>query len=89
MEYTNTVGFCTSRHEMGNKVGVEWKQWAHYQNASGVRAGCPDCHVPKEWTAKLWRKIQASSELYHHIIGTIDTREKFEAKRADRSVSRA
>jgi len=83
MEYTNTVEFCVSCHEMGNTVGVEWKQSAHFKNASGVRAGCPDCHVPKEWTAKLWRKIQATNELYHHFMGTIDTPEKFEANRAE------
>ena len=83
MEYTNTVEFCVSCHEMGDNVGAEWKLSAHYKNASGVRAGCPDCHVPKQWTAKLWRKIQASNELYHHFLGTIDTPEKFEAKRAE------
>ncbi|MEE8455570.1 MAG: NapC/NirT family cytochrome c [Limibaculum sp.] len=83
MEYTNTVEFCISCHEMEDNVGKEWKQSAHYKNASGVRAGCPDCHVPKDWTAKLWRKIQATNELYHHFMGTIDTPEKFEAKRAE------
>jgi nitrate/TMAO reductase-like tetraheme cytochrome c subunit len=83
MEYTNTVEFCVSCHEMGDNVGEEWKQSTHYKNASGVRAICSDCHVPKEWTAKLWRKIRASNELYHHFMGTIDTPEKFEAKRAE------
>ncbi|MDH5731555.1 MAG: NapC/NirT family cytochrome c, partial [Gammaproteobacteria bacterium] len=42
---------------------------------------CPDCHVPKEWTYKLMRKIQASNEVFHKILGSINTREKFEAKR--------
>jgi len=83
MEYTNTEEFCVSCHEMRDNVGVEWKQSAHYKNASGVRAICSDCHVPKGWTAKLFRKIQATNELYHHFMGTIDTREKFEAKRAE------
>jgi len=83
MEYTNTEGFCLSCHEMADNVGAEWKQSAHYRNASGVRAICSDCHVPKDWTAKLIRKIQATNELYHHFMGTIDTPEKFEAKRAE------
>jgi nitrate/TMAO reductase-like tetraheme cytochrome c subunit len=72
-----------SCHEMRDNVGKEWKQSAHYKNASGVRAVCADCHVPKDWTAKLWRKIQATNELYHHFTGTIDTPEKFDAKRAE------
>ena len=81
MEYTNTLEFCTSCHEMSSKPYEEYKKTAHYQNASGVRAICSDCHVPKEWTAKLIRKVQATNELYHKLIGSIDTPEKFEAKR--------
>jgi nitrate/TMAO reductase-like tetraheme cytochrome c subunit len=83
MEYTNTEEFCLSCHEMADNVGAEWKQSTHYRNASGVRAICSDCHVPKDWTAKLIRKIQATNELYHHFMGTIDTPEKFDEKRAE------
>ena len=32
---------------------------------------------------KLIRKVQATGELYHHLIGTIDTPEKFESLRLD------
>jgi len=39
------------------------------------------CHVPKEWIYKVRRKIQASNELYHKALGSIDTQEKFEEKR--------
>ncbi len=34
-----------------------------------------------EWTLKRLRKICATNELFHHILGTIDTPEKFEAAR--------
>lgn len=81
MEYTNTEEFCISCHEMENTVYQEYKKTVHYNNASGVRAVCADCHVPKEWVPKLIRKIQASREIYHKIMGTIDTPEKFEAAR--------
>ena len=83
MEATNSLEFCISCHEMKNTVYEEYKKSPHYTNASGVRAVCSDCHVPKEWTAKLARKIQASNELYHHFRGTIDTPEKFNDKRAE------
>lgn len=83
MEHTNTLGFCVSCHEMRDTVYQEYKQTVHYQNPSGVRAICSDCHVPKDWTAKLIRKVKATNELYHKIAGTIDTREKFEAKRLE------
>ena len=81
MEYTNTMGFCISCHEMRDTVYVEYKKSPHYSNPSGVRAVCADCHVPKSWGAKLVRKIKASNELYHKLLGTIDTPEKFETHR--------
>ncbi len=83
MEHTNTLEFCVSCHEMRQGVYEEYKKTVHYSNRSGVRVICSDCHVPREWTAKLWRKIRASGEIYHKLIGSIDTPEKFDAKRAE------
>lgn len=81
MEATNTLEFCISCHEMRDNVYQEYKETIHYQNRTGVRAICSDCHVPRDWTHKIIRKVQASKELYGKVMGTIDTREKFEAKR--------
>jgi len=81
MELTNTMAFCTTCHEMRDTVYQEYKQTIHYSNRSGVRAICSDCHVPRDWGHKLVRKIQATGELWGKITGSIDTREKFEAKR--------
>ncbi len=83
MEYTNTLEFCISCHEMRDNVYVEYQKSVHFTNPSGVRVVCADCHVPREWTAKLVRKIRASNELFHKIVGTIDTPEKFEANRLE------
>ena len=83
MEYTNREEFCISCHEMYDNVYVEYRNTIHYQNRTGVRATCPDCHVPKEWTHKMIRKIQASNEVLHKVLGTIDTPEKFNAKRVE------
>lgn len=81
MDYTNTTGFCVSCHEMDQLVHQEYKRSSHFTNASGVRAGCPDCHVPRDWGRKVLRKINATNELYFWLIGKIDTPEKFEAER--------
>lgn len=81
VEYTNRTDFCISCHEMRDTVYLEYQESKHYSNASGVRASCADCHVPREWGAKIARKIRASNELYHKLVGSIDTKEKFEAKR--------
>lgn len=83
MELTNTETFCLSCHEMQSNVYREYQQTIHYTNRSGVRAVCADCHVPKDWYHKTIRKIQASNELLHHFVGSIDTREKFVDKRLD------
>jgi cytochrome c-type protein NapC len=77
LEATNTQQFCVSCHEMRSNVFEEIKGSIHDMNRSGVRAGCPDCHVPHEWTDKIARKMQASKEVWGHIFGSIDTREKF------------
>ena len=80
MEYTNTYEFCISCHQM-NVVNEEYQQSVHAHNISGVPAVCSDCHVPRPWPQKLMRKIQATNELYHWVLGTIDTPEQFEAER--------
>lgn len=81
MEATNTMEFCTSCHEMENNVYQEYKPTIHHSNRSGVRATCSDCHVPKPWVHKMVRKIKASNEVWHKLLGSIDTKEKFNAKR--------
>ena len=81
MEVTNTMDFCISCHEMEENVFREYQKTIHYTNRSGVRASCSDCHVPRPWIHKVVRKIQASRELFHKALGTIDTPEKFDAKR--------
>ncbi len=81
LEVTNTEKFCISCHEMRDNVYQEYRNTIHASNRSGVRATCPDCHVPREWSYKIVRKIQASNEVLHKVLGSIDTPEKFEAKR--------
>lgn len=81
LEATNTEKFCISCHEMEDNVYEELKTTIHFTNRSGVRATCPDCHVPHNWTDKIARKMQASKEVWGKIFGTINTREKFLAHR--------
>jgi cytochrome c-type protein NapC len=83
MEATNTLEFCISCHEMENNVYQEYRNTVHHSNRTGVRATCPDCHVPKEWVPKIIRKVQASNEVLHKVLGSIDTPEKFNAKRGE------
>jgi cytochrome c-type protein NapC len=83
LEVTNTEKFCTSCHEMRDNVFAELKSTIHFTNRSGVRATCPDCHVPHKWTDKIARKMQASQEVWGKLFGYIDTREEFLDKRLE------
>jgi len=81
LEAANTEQFCVGCHEMRDDVYEELKGTVHWTNAAGVRATCPDCHVPHAWTLKIARKMQASKEIWGTLFGRIDTREKFLALR--------
>lgn len=81
MEMTNSNAFCISCHEMEKNAYQDYMGTHHYKNPSGVRAGCPDCHVPRDWAHMLVRKIGASNELLHKLLGTIDTRKKYLKRR--------
>lgn len=77
MDATNEEQFCLACHTMRDNLLPELQKTVHWSNRTGVRARCPDCHVPHEFTDKVARKMQASREVFGHLIGTIGTREKF------------
>lgn len=81
IELTNTQAFCVSCHVMRSTVYPEYARTTHFANRSGVRVGCPDCHVPRPWFDKILRKVAATNELVHWLLGSIDTPEKFAARR--------
>ncbi|WP_050603712.1 NapC/NirT family cytochrome c [Ruegeria sp. 6PALISEP08] len=80
LELTNTEEFCVSCHTMETNLG-EYRETIHYNNHSGVRAICSDCHVPDEWNHKIKAKIMAVKDVYHELVGTISTPEKYEDHR--------
>jgi cytochrome c-type protein NapC len=82
MVYANSEAFCaTSCHEM-TQLQKEHKGTIHDMNRSGVRATCNDCHVPQEYIPNYLAKVGLTSDLWGHFVSrSIDTPEKFEAKR--------
>ncbi len=80
LDYTNTTEFCTSCHTMQTNLN-ELKEKKHWKNLSGVHAGCADCHVPKQFGPKMLAKLMAAKDVFHEIVGTIATKEQFEAHR--------
>ena len=83
MVYANSENFCAnSCHEMTSTVAIEYKGSIHDTNRSGVRATCNDCHVPHGYIPNYIAKLGLFSDLWGHFVtNSIDTKEKFEAKR--------
>jgi len=85
MEYTNRSDFCMSCHEMTIPF-EELKKTVHYKNRSGTTVQCADCHVassktPTDYMFKSMQKLIAARDVVGHILGTVDTPEKYEAYR--------
>jgi len=80
LEHTNTTEFCTSCHTMQIPL-KEMEENPHWLGRTGVSAGCADCHVPKQFFPKILAKIMATKDLWHEMLGTIDTPEKYEKYR--------
>ena len=80
---TGTDEFCgTTCHSHAQFVYPEHQQTAHYNNRTGVRAMCVDCHVPHAYPAKLFYKAKVGiRDAWAEIRGTISTKEKFERER--------
>nr|WP_283833242.1 NapC/NirT family cytochrome c [Bradyrhizobium diazoefficiens] len=77
---TKSNEFCTSCHSMTGNF-AEYQGTVHFQNRMGVQAGCSDCHVADGGLPLLADKIRASSDVFHHLIGTVGTPQKFEERR--------
>lgn len=83
VEHSNRIEFCTSCHEMKDNNYAEYSHTIHARNRTGVKATCADCHVPHEFGATLLRKIGAANDVYQHLVGRIDSKEKFEEHRLE------
>jgi cytochrome c-type protein NapC len=82
LHLTGNEQFCANAcHELRDNAAAEFKDTIHDKNRTGVRATCPDCHIPQEIVPMMVRKIEASREVWGHLTGYIDTKEKYEKNR--------
>jgi cytochrome c-type protein NapC len=83
MVHANSEEFCANAcHEMASTVATEFKGTVHDTNRSGVRAVCSDCHVPHGYIPNYLAKLGLLNDYWGHFVtGSINTKEKFEAKR--------
>lgn len=83
LNVTSSTEFCLSCHSMDIPY-QEYQGTRHFNNISGVRAECSDCHIPGNTVNYLLTKVRASKDIYHEFVTRkIDTPEKYEIHRAE------
>jgi nitrate/TMAO reductase-like tetraheme cytochrome c subunit len=82
LKATSTETFCLSCHEMHTPY-QELTRSVHYSNEFGIRAGCADCHIPPGFGPGLIRHLLASTQVWDHALGELDTPARFEAHRLE------
>jgi cytochrome c-type protein NapC len=81
VEATTTDEFCISCHEMGDNISGADEERLYLAGSGELHGSCADCHLPKPFLSRMRRKLRASAEVYHHLLGTLDSPESFEARR--------
>jgi cytochrome c-type protein NapC len=77
---TSTDEFCLGCH--ADNIGLEMAGRPHYDNPTGLRVSCYECHLPRAFVPKVIAKTKTGiKDIYSTMLGTIDTPEKFEAHR--------
>lgn len=85
---TSTTEFCYVCHSHEQFIRPEYEASTHFKNASGVQAGCADCHLPHDsWFELVWTKAVVSLDIIPELAGKLDTAEKYEAHRAEMAES--
>lgn len=81
---TSTTEFCVSCHVYENFY-PEFQGSVHNANASGVQAGCSDCHIAHDsWYNMMYVKAKSGlSDMWAYTVGGVNTPEEFEAKRRE------
>jgi len=74
---SSTEKFCIGCHSMKANPYAQLQKTSHFDNVTGVRPTCSDCHVPREFIPKMIRKIEAAREVWGNITGIIDSPEKY------------
>ncbi|MBB4286435.1 NapC/NirT family cytochrome c [Roseospira goensis] len=84
VKQTSSNAFCIACHEM-TWPEASYHDNVHFKNAAGVQAQCKDCHLLSDpWPAYLWQKATfGARDVTMHLLGVIDTREEYEAKRPE------
>ena len=81
---TSSTEFCFSCHSHEVNIRAEYEASSHFNNPSGTRVACSECHLPQDnWFDLMATKIIVSADIIPELMGKVDTPEKWEAQRAE------
>ena len=60
---------------------VEYCTSVRFTNPSGIHATCVDNHVLEDLRPMICAKVMVRKDIYHELVGSIDTVEKIKARR--------
>jgi len=82
VHYTNTTEFCTGCH-VYDEFARDFRSSSHWQNVSGARAGCADCHVPGDSVVDMLRvkALSGAGAYWAYYVEGVDTPGEFAARR--------
>ncbi len=66
--FTSTEAFCTTCHSM-EIAALPYRESAHFNPSSGVRAECGDCHVSEGVFAATWDHLLGTKDLLAQLFG--------------------
>jgi nitrate/TMAO reductase-like tetraheme cytochrome c subunit len=66
--YASSNAFCETCHSM-SYASESYRQSAHYNSRSGVRASCGDCHVSEGVFAATWDHVLGTKDLIKQLFG--------------------
>lgn len=91
VHWSGSTQFCSTGCHSMDWVAAAYQRSPHATNASGVTAGCTDCHLkyestkhisPFQYVGLLYHKATSGSvSAWGEIRGTLSTEQKWEAER--------
>ncbi|MEG1832348.1 MAG: NapC/NirT family cytochrome c [Burkholderiaceae bacterium] len=91
VHWSGSTAFCSTGCHSMDWVAAAYQRSPHAKNASGVTAGCTDCHLkyestpgisPFQYVGMLYHKATSGSvSAWGEVRGTLSTEQKWEAER--------
>ncbi|GMR04273.1 MAG: hypothetical protein BMS9Abin23_0165 [Thermodesulfobacteriota bacterium] len=77
--YSSSTEFCIRCHSM--TYPYEGLKKSVHRGPLGINPGCGDCHLPPQFTKRVWRHLRGVRELINEWRYDFSTKEAFDARK--------